>query len=45
MTWHSSPLCVVAKPKESVRPGRFCPSGQNLDEALDELLELQGDQL
>jgi hypothetical protein len=36
--WYDSPLCVVTRPKESVRPGSDCPSLGRLDAALDAAL-------
>jgi hypothetical protein len=35
MTWHASPLCVVANPRQAVKLGYYCPSGNPLDETID----------
>lgn len=35
--WESHPLCVVSDPKNSVKLGHDCPSGQRLDELIDML--------
>ena len=35
MHWNESPLCVVADPKQAVRLGYDCPSGDRLDALLD----------
>lgn len=36
--WSESPLCVVAQPREAVKLGRFCPSMEHLDAAVDEAM-------
>lgn len=33
--WNTSPLCVVVQPKEAVKLGHDCPSGDRLDIAID----------
>ena len=33
--WSSSPLCCVLEPKANVRLGATCPSGDQLDTAID----------
>lgn len=38
-TWNTSPLCVVTKPKESVKLGYDCPFGERLDVMIDAELE------
>lgn len=45
--WSDSSLCVVTTPKESVKPGRLCPSGELLDEAVDQAqcLRQQADEI
>lgn len=35
MHWHDSPLAVVCNPKEAIKPGHDCPSGERLDAAID----------
>jgi hypothetical protein len=30
--WTESPLCVVHEPREALKPGYFCPSGDWLDD-------------
>ena len=35
--WESSPLCVVCDPKDAVKLGRTCPSGEYLDMEIDAL--------
>lgn len=37
MSWHDSPICVVRNPRNSVKLGYDCPSGDRLDELIDEL--------
>lgn len=39
--WSTSPLCVVADPKESVKLARTCPSGEYLDIAIDAAMQEQ----
>lgn len=38
MHWSDSMLCVVSEPKESVKIGCYCPSGEQLDAAIDAAL-------
>jgi hypothetical protein len=33
--WSESAMAVVAYPKQNVRPGTYCPSGELLDSAID----------
>jgi hypothetical protein len=33
--WNTSPLCVVCDPKDAVKLGHICPSGESLDVAVD----------
>jgi hypothetical protein len=35
LNWHDSALCVVSNPRETVRLGTYCPSQEQLDEAID----------
>ncbi|MNG27034.1 hypothetical protein D3C84_1121000 [compost metagenome] len=35
--WFDGPFAVVRDPKTQVKPGTYCPSGTNLDDALDAL--------
>lgn len=30
--WHDSDLCVVRRPRQAIKPGYDCPSGDRLDE-------------
>lgn len=39
MHWNDGPLAVVANPKTSVKLGTDCPSGERLDQMLDEIDE------
>lgn len=39
MWWNDSPLCVVSNPKNSVRPGSDCPSGERLDLAIRSVMK------
>lgn len=34
-SWSCDELCVVASPKQAVKPGHDCPSRNRLDEAID----------
>ena len=36
--WNTSPLCVVADPKDAVKLGHCCPSGDMLDMAVDDAM-------
>lgn len=36
--WETSKLCVVARPKDAVKIGHWCPSGEYLDDVVDEQL-------
>lgn len=36
--WEISKLCVVARPKDAVKIGHWCPSGKYLDDVVDEQL-------
>lgn len=36
--WNTSPLCVVAEPKDAVKLGHCCPSGEYLDIAVDDAM-------
>ena len=38
---YDSDLCVVQDPRESVRPGRACPSEGNLDRLIDRAIAKQ----
>jgi hypothetical protein len=38
--WSTSPLCVVADPKDAVKLGRTCPSGEYLDFVVDDAMAL-----
>lgn len=33
--WYDAQLCVVAGPKQAVKLGHDCPSGERLDAAID----------
>ncbi|MEE9869415.1 MAG: hypothetical protein PBV86_01420 [Delftia lacustris] len=33
--WHDSSLCVVRRPRQAIKPGYDCPSGERLDEFCD----------
>lgn len=33
--WHDNAICCVVKPMENVKLGAYCPSGENLDAAID----------
>lgn len=37
-TWDASELCVVTRPKQSVKLGHDCPFGERLDAAIDEAM-------
>ena len=37
--WSDSQLAVVSNPKENVRLGTYCPSEEQLDAAIDEIME------
>lgn len=39
MHWNDGPLAVVANPKASVKLGADCPSGERLDQMLDQIDE------
>ncbi|MFT0547462.1 hypothetical protein ACMHYO_14165 [Allopusillimonas ginsengisoli] len=41
MWWHDSPLCVVSRPKESLRLGVDCPTTGRLDAAIDAAMKEQ----
>lgn len=43
MNWNDSPLCVVVNPKQAVKLGHDCPSGDRLDEALDAAIDAARD--
>jgi len=36
--WNNSPLCVVCDPKDAVKLGHICPSGESLDVAVDDAM-------
>lgn len=38
--WNKSPLCVVCDPKDAVKYGYTCPSGEYLDFAVDDAMAL-----
>lgn len=37
--WNENTVCCVMKPKEAVKLGYDCPSGERLDEIIDELIK------
>ena len=39
--WENSTLCVVHNPRDSVRPGKLCPSEDHLDNIIDKALAKQ----
>ena len=39
--WYESELCVVQDPRESLRPGRACPSEDSLDRLIDRAIAKQ----
>jgi muconolactone delta-isomerase len=44
--WSTAPLCVVSDPKDAVKLGRTCPSGEYLDIEVDAAIDAaqgQGD--
>lgn len=38
-SWDRSALCVVSDPKQNVRLGTYCPSGDQLDAAIDAAID------
>jgi hypothetical protein len=38
MHWDDSPYCVVSDPKANVKLGRYCPSGENLDQVMKDYI-------
>ncbi len=36
--WDTAQLCVVCEPKDAVKLGRTCPSGEYLDIAVDDAM-------
>jgi hypothetical protein len=36
--WNTGQLCVVAEPKDAVKLGHCCPSGEHLDIAVDDAM-------
>lgn len=39
--WSDSEMCIVCRPKETVRPGGYCPSLALLDSHIDAAMEKQ----
>lgn len=39
--WHDSDLCVVRRPRQAIKPGYDCPSGERLDEFCDAAIAAQ----
>ena len=39
--WSNSDLCAVHNPRESLKPGRLCPSEDNLDRLIDRAISKQ----
>lgn len=42
MHWHEGPYAVVENPRNTVKLGTLCPSGEHLDYVLDGILKERG---
>lgn len=41
LNWHDSKHCLVSKPRDNVKLGSDCPSGERFDAVADALIEEQ----